>query len=58
MKTKINIITIIALLLIAVSTSPKAITQFIVFIALLTVVFGRDLLLKRQSIVSRGEAVA
>lgn len=57
-KTSINIATIIALFLIAMSTSPKAITQLIVFIALLAVVFGRDLLLKRQSIVSRDEAVA
>jgi hypothetical protein len=39
-------------------TSPKAVTQLIVFIALLTVVFGRDLLLRKQSIVSRDEAAA
>jgi hypothetical protein len=29
-----------------------------VFITLLTVVFGRDLLLRKQSILSRNEAVA
>jgi len=51
-EQSINIATIIALFLIAMSTSPKAITQLIVFIALLAVVFGRDLLLKKQSIVS------
>ena len=57
-KRKINIATIIALFLIAMSTSPKAITQLIVFIALLTVVFGRDLLLKKQSNLSRDETVS
>jgi len=57
-KRNINIATIIALFLIAMSTSPKAITQLIVFITLLTVVFGRDFLLKKQSILSRDEAVA
>ena len=57
-KRNINIATIIALALTSVSASPKAITQLIVFIALLTVVFGRDLLLKKQSILSRDGAVA
>jgi len=57
-KRNINIATIIALFVIAMVTSPKAVTQLIVFIALLTVVFGRDLLLRKQSIVSRDEAVA
>ena len=57
-KRNVNIATIIALFLIAMSTSPKAITQLIVFITLLTVVFGRDFLLKKQSILSRDEAVA
>ena len=58
LKRNINIATIIALFLIAMSTSRKVITQFIVFITLLTVVFGRDFLLKKQSILSRDEAVA
>ena len=44
---KINIATIILLALTAVSTSPRAISQIIVFITLLTVVFGRDFLLKK-----------
>ena len=57
-KRNMNIATIIALFVIAMVTSPKAVTQLIVFIALLTVVFGRDLLLRKQSIVSRDEAVA
>jgi len=57
-KRNINIATIIALALISMSASPKAITQLIVFIALLTVVFGRDLLLKKQSILTRDEAEA
>jgi len=43
-KRNVNIATIIALFLIAMSTSPKAITQLIVFITLLTVVFGREYL--------------
>jgi hypothetical protein len=46
-KQKINIATIILLALTAVSTSPRAISQIIVFITLLTVVFGRDFLLKK-----------
>lgn len=62
MKTNINrninITTIITLFLIAMSTSPKAVTQLIVFVALLTVVFGRDLLLRKQSILSRDEPVS
>jgi len=49
-KQKINIVTIIALALVAVSTSPKPISQIIVFITLLTVVFARDFLLKKLSI--------
>ena len=51
MKTKkqqnINIAVIIMLALIAISTDPEATKQAIVFITLLTVVFGRDLLLKK-----------
>ena len=44
MKTKrnVNIATVIALFLIAVVTSPEALKQLIVFIALLAIVFGRD----------------
>jgi hypothetical protein len=57
-KRNINIATIIALFLIAALTSPKAVTQLIVFIALLVVVFGRDLLLKKQDVLSHDEAVA
>lgn len=56
-KRNVDIATIIALFLIAVLTSPKAVTQIIVFIALLAVVFGRDLLLKKP-VLSRDEAVA
>lgn len=60
MKTKrnINIGTVIALFLIAAVTSPEALTQLIVFIALLVVVFGRDLLLKKQPVSNRDEALA
>ena len=53
MKTntkKINIATIILLALTAVSTSPRAISQIIVFITLLTVVFERDFLLKKLNV--------
>jgi Na+-translocating ferredoxin:NAD+ oxidoreductase RnfD subunit len=57
-KQTINITTIIALFLIAMSLSPKAATQLIVFIALLAVVFGRDLLLKKRNDLSRDESVA
>ena len=49
-KQKINIAAIIALFLIAISTSPNAITQLIVFITLLAVVFGRDFLLEKLNI--------
>jgi len=49
-KQKINIVVIIALALIALSTSPEAITQARVFITLFAVVFGRDFLLKKLSI--------
>jgi hypothetical protein len=57
-KRNINIATIITLFLIAMVTSPKAFTQLLVFVALLAVVFGRDLLLKKQNVLSRDEAVA
>jgi len=49
-KRNINIAAIISLFLIAMLTSPMVITQIIVFTTLLTVVFGRDFLLKKQSI--------
>ena len=49
-KQKINIAAIIALFFIAMSTSPEAITQLIVFITLLTVVFGRDFFLQKLSV--------
>ena len=55
-ERRINVMLIIALALIAMSTSPKAMTQLIVFITLLTVVFGRDFLLKRLSAPTRSEA--
>jgi hypothetical protein len=61
MKTNIrniNLATIIALFLIAMSTSPKAITQLIVFVAMLTVVFGRDLLLKKPRHLRHDEVAA
>ena len=53
-KRNINITTIIALAFISVSASPLAVTQIIVFVSLLGVVFGRDILLHKQS---RAEAV-
>jgi hypothetical protein len=49
-QRNVNIAVIIALALIAAFTSPQAIKQAIVFITLLAVVFGRDLLLKRSSV--------
>ncbi|HEX7577385.1 MAG TPA: hypothetical protein VF430_05040 [Verrucomicrobiae bacterium] len=57
-KQTITIATINALFLIAMSTSPKAATQIIVFIALLAVVFGRDMLLKKRDDLGRDESVA
>jgi Na+-translocating ferredoxin:NAD+ oxidoreductase RnfD subunit len=57
-KQTINIGTIIVLFLIAMVTSPRAGTQIIVFVALLAVIFGRDLLLKKPDILSRDESVA
>ena len=48
-ERKINVAVIIALALIAVCTSPEALTQMFVFIALVTVVFGRDRLLQKLS---------
>ncbi len=57
-ERRINIAVIIALALIAMSTSPMVIHQLIVFITLVTVVFGRDFLLKKLIIDNRGEAAA
>jgi hypothetical protein len=46
-ERRANVITILAIALIAISTSPMPIRQLIAFVTLLGVVFGRDLLLKR-----------
>ena len=42
-----NIAAIVALALVAMVTSPRPIAQMAVFIALITVVFGRDFFLRR-----------
>lgn len=55
-ERRLNIAVIIALALIAVSTSPMVIHQLIMFITLVTVVFGRDFLLKELTIGNRDEA--
>jgi hypothetical protein len=49
-ERNINIAVIIALFLIAMVISPNVVPQLIVFITLLTVVFGRDILLKKPSV--------
>jgi uncharacterized protein (DUF58 family) len=54
MKQKINIAAIVALALIAATTSASAFTQMVVFVVLLAVVFGRDVWLQK----SRDKSVA
>jgi hypothetical protein len=49
-KQNINIAVIITLALLAMATSPDAFTQLVMFITLLTVVFGRDYFLKKLNI--------
>jgi hypothetical protein len=49
-ERNVNIAVIIVLAVMAMATSPNAATQLIAFIALLTVVFGRDILLKKLSV--------
>jgi len=56
-ERRINVVTILALALIAVFTSPKPITQLIAFVTMLSVVFGRDFLLKRPNVRTGGEAI-
>jgi|APFre7841882654_1041346.scaffolds.fasta_scaffold457177_1 hypothetical protein len=58
MERRINIAAIIALALIAVSTSPMAITQLIVFTALVAVFFGRELLLKKLGVRNNNKTAA
>jgi hypothetical protein len=58
MERRVNVITIIAIALIAISTSPMPIKQLIAFVTLLSVVFGRDFLLKRLSGRTRDGAAA
>jgi hypothetical protein len=57
-ERRINVITIIAIALIAISTSPMPVKQLIAFVTLLSVVFGRDFLLRRLSGRTREEAAA
>jgi len=49
-RSNINIATIIVLALLAISTSPEAITQIIAFVSLLVIVLGRDFLLRRLAV--------
>ena len=55
-ERRINVVTILALALLAICTSPLPIKQLIAFVALLTVVFGRELLLKKVRV--RNEMLA
>ncbi len=48
-QRNVNIVTILVLFLIAVMTSVEAVKQMIVFVSLLAVVFGRDVVLRRQA---------
>jgi hypothetical protein len=57
-QRNVNIATIVVLFLIAYSTSPEPIKEMIVFVSLLLVVFGRDLLLRKPGARSREQIVA
>lgn len=57
-QRNVNIATIVVLFLVAYSVSPEPLKQMVVFVSLLAVVFGRDLVLRKLGARSREELLA